>query len=49
MFLVYLMCVKHYIDKRNRISLSHNFLWITYKKIYEELNMLMPFSSDVKA
>ena len=26
MFLVYLMCVEHYIDQRNRISHSQNFL-----------------------
>ena len=46
MFLVYLMCVKHSIDKRNRIS--HSEFFMAYKKIYEELNMLMPFSPDVK-
>ena len=48
MFLVYLMCVKHSIDQRNRISLSHNF-FMDYKKIYEELNMLLPFSPNVQA
>ena len=46
MFLVYLMCVKHSIDQRNRISHSHNFYGL--QKIHEELNMLMPFRLDVK-
>ena len=46
MFLEYLMCVKAFIDKRNMISLSHNFLWTT--KRHEELNMLMSFSLYVK-
>ena len=47
MFLVYLMRVKHFIDQRNRITHSHNFLWPT-KRYMKELNMLMPFSPNVK-
>ena len=47
MFLVYLMCVKLFIDQRNMIDLSQIFLW-TIKKTYEELNMLLPFSPYVK-
>ena len=41
MFLVYLMCVKHSIDKRNMISLSHNFLWTT-KRYMKSLICLCP-------
>ena len=41
MFLVYLMCVKHSINKINRISHSHNFLWLT-KRYMRSLICLCP-------
>ena len=41
MFLIYLMCVKHSIDQRNRISLSHIFLWTT-KRYMKSLICLCP-------
>ena len=41
MFLVYLMYVKHSIDKRNKISLSQIFLW-TIKRYMKSLICLCP-------
>ena len=41
MFLLHLMCVKHSIDQRNRISHSHNFLWPT-KRYMKSLICLCP-------
>ena len=35
------MCVKHFIDQRNRINHSHNFLWPT-KKYMKSLICLCP-------
>ena len=47
MFLVYLMCVKHSIDQRNRISHSQNFLWPT-KKYMKSLICLCPLVQMLK-
>ena len=47
MFLVYLMCKSFYQSEKQDQFLTEFFM--EYKKIYEELNMLMPFSPDVKA
>ena len=41
MFLVYLICIKHSIDQRNRISHSQNFLWPT-KRYMKSLICLCP-------
>ena len=41
MFIEYLMCVKHSIDQRNRISQSQNFLWLT-KRYMKSLICLCP-------
>ena len=40
------MCAKPFIDWRNRIGVSWHILW-TIKRL-EELNILLPFSLDVK-
>ena len=40
------MSVKPFIDQRNGIGFSRNILWT--KKRHEELNMLLPFSPNVK-
>ena len=46
MVLVYLMCVKHRSDKQDQSLLE---FFMAYKKIHEELNMLMSFiPADVK-
>ena len=47
MFLVYLMCVKHSIDKRNRISHSLNLLWPT-KRYMKSLICLCPLVQMLK-
>ena len=40
------MCVEPFIAQRNKIGCLWNFLW-TIKR-HEELNVLLPFSPDVK-
>ena len=40
------MCVEPFIALRNKIGRLQNFLWNI--KRHEELNVLLPFSPDVK-
>ena len=45
-FLAYLMCVPFYRFEKQDRSLTEFFM--DYTKTYEELDMLLPFSPDVK-
>ena len=45
-FRIFDVCKAFYRSEKRDQSLTYFFM--DYKKIYEELNMLMPFSQDVK-